>query len=162
MRLRLRASTAEDLRAIGAAIAPLLVAGDAIALGGDLGAGKTTLAQGLARGLGIAGPVTSPTFTLVREYPHGRLPLLHADVYRLDRVQDVLDLALEEDAEGGVLVVEWGDVIEALLPQEHLVIELTVAEPGDDREVFLRADGDTWTLRAAGLERALGAWLVAA
>jgi tRNA threonylcarbamoyladenosine biosynthesis protein TsaE len=116
MRLDLRAPTAADTRAIGEVLASLLVPGDAIALTGELGAGKTTFAQGLARGLGFTGVVVSPTFTLVREYRGGRLPVVHADVYRLDRVQDVVDLALEEEAEGGVLLVEWGDAVEALLP----------------------------------------------
>lgn len=161
MELRLRAATAEDTRAIGDAIAALLVPGDAIALTGELGAGKTTFAQGLARGLGFAGAVVSPTFTLVREYRGGRLPVIHADVYRLDRVQDVLDLGLEEQAEDGVLLVEWGDAVEALLPQDHLVIELTVPA-GDERSVRLLADGGSWSLRWERLERALEPWSAAA
>lgn len=161
MELRLRAATAEDTRAIGEAIAALLVPGDAIALTGELGAGKTTFAQGLARGLGFAGVVVSPTFTLVREYRGGRLPVIHADVYRLDRVQDVLDLGLEEQAEDGVLLVEWGDAVEALLPQDHLVIELTVPA-GDERSVRLLADGGSWSLRWERLERALERWSAAA
>ena len=86
MHLELRAATAEDTRSIGEAMAPLLAAGDAIALTGELGAGKTTFAQGLVRGLGFEGHVVSPTFTLVREYRSGRLPVVHADVYRLEPV----------------------------------------------------------------------------
>jgi tRNA threonylcarbamoyladenosine biosynthesis protein TsaE len=158
MRLQLRAPTAADTRAIGEALAPMLAAGDALALTGELGAGKTTFVQGLARGLGYGGPVVSPTFMLVRGYRGGRLPLVHADVYRLDRVQDVVDLALEEESEGGVLVVEWGDVIEALLPEGHLVVELTVPGPDEERAVTVEADGEPWTMRWERLERTLEPW----
>ena len=162
MRIELRAATAEDTRSIGEAIAPLLSAGDAIALTGELGAGKTTFAQGVARGLGFPGHVVSPTFTLVREYRSGRLPIVHADVYRLERVQDVLDLELDDEAEGGVLLVEWGVVVEALLPGGHLVIELGV--PGDtaERSVELRTEGETWLPRWERLERQLEPWRAAA
>ena len=162
MRLELRAPTAADTRSIGEALAPLLASGDAIALTGELGAGKTTFVQGLARGLGFDGAVVSPTFTLVREYRGGRLPVVHADVYRLERVQDVVDLALEEEAEGGVLLVEWGDAVEALLPEGHLVVELTVAGAGEERVLSLSADGDPWALRWERLERALEPWGAAA
>jgi tRNA threonylcarbamoyladenosine biosynthesis protein TsaE len=162
MRIELRAATAEDTRSIGEAIAPLLSAGDAIALTGELGAGKTTFAQGVARGLDFPGHVVSPTFTLVREYRSGRLPIVHADVYRLERVQDVLDLELDDEAEGGVLLVEWGDVVEALLPGGHLVIELGI--PGDttERSVELRTEGETWLPRWERLERQLEPWRAAA
>ena len=162
MRIELRAATAEDTRSIGEAIAPLLSAGDAIALTGELGAGKTTFAQGVARGLDFPGHVVSPTFTLVREYRSGRLPIVHADVYRLERVQDVLDLELDDEAEGGVLLVEWGDAVEALLPGGHLVIELGV--PGDtaERSVELRTEGETWLPRWERLERQLEPWRAAA
>jgi tRNA threonylcarbamoyladenosine biosynthesis protein TsaE len=162
MRLELRAPTAGDTRSIGRVLAPLLAPGDALALTGELGAGKTTFVQGLARGLGFEGAVASPTFTLVREYRGGRLLLVHADVYRLDRVQDVVDLALEEEAEGGILVVEWGDAVEAVLPEDHLVVELTVPGPGEERVVGLAADGQAWAIRWERLERALEPWGAAA
>ena len=162
MHIELRAATAEDTRSIGEAIAPLLTAGDAIALTGELGAGKTTFAQGLARGLGFPGHVVSPTFTLVREYRSGRLPIVHADVYRLDRVQDVLDLELDDAAEDGVLLVEWGDVVGALLPPGHLVIELGVSGDTEDRAVELRTEGQAWLPRWERLERELEPWRAAA
>ncbi len=162
MRVQLRAATAEDTRGIGEAIAPLVVAGDAFALTGELGAGKTTFVQGLARGLGFDGPVVSPTFTLVRWYPTGRLPITHADVYRLDRVQDVLDLGLEDGTDEGVLLVEWGDAVEGLLPDGHLVVELTVPAADDERAVAIWPAGDGWLLRWERLERALDRWSVAA
>lgn len=158
----LEAPTAEDTRAIGAALAELLQPGDALALTGELGAGKTTLVQGLARGLGFTGPVVSPTFTLVREYP-GRLRVCHVDVYRLDRVQDVIDLGLEEMIDGdGVLVVEWGDVVEELLPLEHLLVELTAPGPDERRRIELAGVGPSWAARWERLEQVLAPWEVAA
>jgi tRNA threonylcarbamoyladenosine biosynthesis protein TsaE len=158
MELELSAPTAEDTRSIGEGLAPLLVAGDAIALTGELGAGKTTFAQGVARGLGFEGHVVSPTFTLVREYRSGRLPVVHADVYRLERVQDVLDLELEPSAEDGVLLVEWGDAVEALLPDGHLVVELATGGEGDARTIALRTEGGSWLPRWERLERQLDPW----
>jgi tRNA threonylcarbamoyladenosine biosynthesis protein TsaE len=159
MRILLSSATAEDTRAIGGAIAPLLRPGDAIALTGELGAGKTTLVHGVARALGYEGPVASPTFTLVREYRTPRLTVLHADVYRLDRMQEVVDLELEELLEGaGVLLVEWGDAVETLLPEDHLVVELTVPGEGEDRVVSIRPAGSGWAARWERLEQAVDGW----
>lgn len=158
MHLELRAATAEETRSIGGAISSLLSPGDAIALAGELGSGKTTFAQGLARGLGFEGHVVSPTFTLVREYRPARLPVIHADVYRLERVQDVLDLELEQSADDGVLLVEWGDAVEALLPDGHLVVELAIDDPGDERTIVVRTEGRTWLPRWERLERQLEPW----
>ncbi|MBY5164468.1 tRNA (adenosine(37)-N6)-threonylcarbamoyltransferase complex ATPase subunit type 1 TsaE, partial [Salsipaludibacter albus] len=110
-------------RRLGRALAPLLETGDVLALTGELGAGKTCLVQGLAAGLGVDGPVTSPTFMLQRTY-RGRLPLVHLDVYRLEHVQDVLDLGDEALADDVVTVVEWGDTIAQLLPIDRLDLEL--------------------------------------
>ena len=162
MRLDLRSLEAGDTRAIGAELATYLSVGDVIALTGELGAGKTTFTQGVARGLGFDGTVVSPTFTLVREYRGGRLAVVHADVYRLDRVQDVLDLGLDELAEDGVLLVEWGDAVEGLLPPAHLIVELTVPGDGEERAVGIAGNGDPWALRWERLERALEPWVVAA
>jgi tRNA threonylcarbamoyladenosine biosynthesis protein TsaE len=160
MRIELRAPKPEDTRAIGEALSPLLRAGDALALTGELGAGKTTMVGGVASGLGFDGAVASPTFTLVREYRGGRLTVLHVDVYRLDRVQDVMDLGLEEALaeEPSILAVEWGDVVEALLPQDHLVVELTVEGDTDVRRVAVDAVGDGWRARWERLEQALDRW----
>jgi tRNA threonylcarbamoyladenosine biosynthesis protein TsaE len=159
MRVELRTATADDTRAVGEALAGLLRAGDAAALTGELGAGKTTLVQGVARGLGVADQVVSPTFTLVREYRGEHLDLAHVDVYRLDRVQDVVDLGLDEIADGGVLLVEWGDAVEALLPPDHLVIELRSSGRGDDeRDVAVAPVGPSWAERAERLEAVLAPW----
>src|SRR5438093_12360391 len=135
MELVVRTATAEDTRALGAALAPLLRVHDVLLLTGDLGAGKTTLVQGIARGLGAEEHVASPTFTLVREYVSGRIPIAHVDVYRLDRVQDVVDLALDELEDGEcVLIVEWGDAVEELLPDDRVRVELRTAVPGGDAD----------------------------
>ncbi|HET9725069.1 MAG TPA: tRNA (adenosine(37)-N6)-threonylcarbamoyltransferase complex ATPase subunit type 1 TsaE [Actinomycetota bacterium] len=157
MLLELGAPTVEDTRAIGAALAPFLKPGDAVALTGELGAGKTTLVQGVARGLGVTEAVVSPTFTLVREY-HGRLTLYHADVYRLDRVQDVLDLGFEEMTDDGALLVEWGDAVEGLLPADHLSIELTVPGGDERRRLVLTGVGGSWATRWERLEQTLERW----
>ena len=161
MRADLRAPTPDDTRAIGRAVASLLRAGDVVALGGELGAGKTTLVQGAATALGVAEPVLSPTFTLVREY-RGSLPIYHLDVYRLNRLQDVLDLGFEEMTDaGGVTFVEWGDAIEALLPESHLEIALRTPEQiggNEERWITVDAEGPTWTKRWERLESVLEPW----
>jgi tRNA threonylcarbamoyladenosine biosynthesis protein TsaE len=158
MRADLRAPAADDTRAIGRAIAPLLRAGDVVALGGELGAGKTTLVQGAAAALGVSEPVLSPTFTLVREY-RGTLPIYHLDVYRLNRVQDVLDLGFEEMTDaGGVTFVEWGDAIEALLPESHLRISLRTEDETEERWITVDAEGPAWAERWERLESALEPW----
>jgi tRNA threonylcarbamoyladenosine biosynthesis protein TsaE len=162
MRTEIRTATADDTRAAGRALAPLLRPGDALALTGELGAGKTTLVQGVAAGLGFDGHVVSPTFTLVREY-RGRVPIHHVDVYRLERVQDVLDLGLDDaTAEGGVLLVEWGDAVEGLLPAEHLVVTLTTVSADDEtRSILVEGVGPSWRLRWEQVERVLEPWGVA-
>ena len=150
---------AEDMRELGEAVAGLVQAGDVVSLTGDLGAGKTTFVQGAAAGLGgDAREVTSPTFTLVREY-RGRLPVYHVDVYRLDRVQQVIDLGFEEllDPEG-VTFVEWGDAIEGLLPESHLEIELWSRAEDEGRVAVVSARGPAWEMRWERLEATVSPW----
>ena len=162
MELLLRTATADDTRGVGAAIAPLLRISDVVVLTGELGAGKTTLVRGIATGLGAAEHVASPTFTLVREYVTGRLPVAHVDVFRLDRVQDVVDLALDE-LEGGacVLIVEWGDAVEELLPDDRLRVELTTEDPvgeTDARRITITSAGASWLERADELAAVTDPW----
>jgi tRNA threonylcarbamoyladenosine biosynthesis protein TsaE len=158
MRLELIAGAPEDMMAVGEAVASLLREGDAIALTGELGAGKTTFVRGAARALGFDGAVASPTFTLVREY-QGRLRVYHVDVYRLERVQDVLDLGVDEMvAEGGVLLVEWGDAVEGLLPDDHLLVEITLVSGEDARRIVVTGKGPSWTTRWERLERLTEPW----
>jgi tRNA threonylcarbamoyladenosine biosynthesis protein TsaE len=143
-------------------VASLLREGDAVALTGELGAGKTTFVRGAARALGFDGAVASPTFTLVREY-RGRVRIYHVDVYRLERVQDVLDLGLDEMvAEGGVLLVEWGDAVEGLLPDGHLLVEITLMGGEDARRIVVTGQGPSWATRWERLERLTEPWATAA
>jgi len=114
--MKFHTASADETRALAARLAPHLQAGDVVVLVGDLGSGKTTFAQGVARGLGVEGPVTSPSFTLVQQY-EGRLPVAHVDVYRLDRIQELHDLGFEELVDGaGVTLVEWGDAVAQAMP----------------------------------------------
>jgi tRNA threonylcarbamoyladenosine biosynthesis protein TsaE len=158
MRAELRAETADDTRAVGEVFAALLRPRDAVILTGELGAGKTTFVQGIARGLGVTDRVVSPTFTLVREY-HGRLEVAHVDVYRLERIQDVVDLGLEDLGDGeAVLLVEWGDAVEEVLPTDHVTIELTGGDDDEARRLVLTPGGPTWVERWERLEEALAPW----
>jgi tRNA threonylcarbamoyladenosine biosynthesis protein TsaE len=160
--LVIRTSNADETRAAAARLGELLRLRDVVVLTGDLGAGKTTFVQGVARGVGATEHVASPTFTLVREYVSGRVPLAHVDLYRLDRQQDVIDLALDELEDGErVLLVEWGDPVAELLGAERLRIELTGEDPtGEDetRRIVLDTVGNSWDDRAAALGEALERW----
>jgi tRNA threonylcarbamoyladenosine biosynthesis protein TsaE len=148
----------DETRELGAALAELARPGDVVVLAGDLGTGKTALAQGFADGLGVAEQVTSPTFTLARTY-EGRLRLHHLDVYRLDHLQEAEDLGLAELVDdGGVTLVEWGDVISPVLPADHLEVRLAYGDGDDDRSLQLAASGRSWAVRADSLRRLLGSW----
>lgn len=115
----------EETHAAGRRVAQELEPGTVICLVGDLGAGKTVFAQGIAEGLGIGEPVCSPTFTLIQEYGGGRLPLYHFDVYRIDGPWDMDDLGYEEYFYGdGVCLVEWGSLIEELLPENTIYVNI--------------------------------------
>jgi tRNA threonylcarbamoyladenosine biosynthesis protein TsaE len=158
--VRLRTGSPEQTRATGRAVAAVLEPGDVVILAGELGTGKTVFAQGLLRALGVEEHVVSPSFALVREY-EGRMPVAHVDVYRLDRVQELIDLALDESAAArGVTVVEWGDRVARALGPERLEVRLDrlpVGAGGDDdeRDVTLTLVGSTWHRRRVALERAL-------
>ena len=125
----------------GARLGGLLAPGDLILLDGSVGAGKTTMAQGIARGLGISEPVISPSFTIVREYA-GRLPLYHIDLYRLAPGSALESIGIEDYLYGdGAVVIEWPDRADALLPAEHLQVRLHVT--GDtQRSIRLVPTGD--------------------
>ena len=141
MRLEVVSRSAEETREIGRRLARGLSVGDTLLLHGDLGAGKTTFTQGLAAGLGIAGPVQSPTFTIVNEYD-GPLRLYHLDLYRLSGPGDLAGLGYEEYLEpsDGVSVVEWPERAGAMLPATYLLTTL-LAMPGDERRVVFDAVG---------------------
>jgi tRNA threonylcarbamoyladenosine biosynthesis protein TsaE len=120
---------AGDTRAVGRRLAGLLRAGDAVLLSGDLGAGKTVFASGIAEGLGVEDPVVSPSFILARRY-EGLLPMVHADLYRLESSGEVEDLDLTSEAADGVLVVEWGEVAGQAFTADHLLVRITADADG--------------------------------
>jgi tRNA threonylcarbamoyladenosine biosynthesis protein TsaE len=155
MRIELETATADRTRDLGATLAAALQARDTVVLTGDLGAGKTTLVQGIGRGLEVEDHVASPTFTLVKEYT-GRLEVAHVDVYRLERMQDVVDLGLDElGGPDRVLLVEWGDAVQDLLPEDRLRVELTTGPTGDVRRIVITARGPSWDPRWERLEQSL-------
>jgi tRNA threonylcarbamoyladenosine biosynthesis protein TsaE len=148
--MQLRADSLAATHAIAAALAGVARAGDMILLAGEMGAGKTAFAQGFGRALGVTDAITSPTFTLVHSYPipNSKQTLHHADLYRLETTGDVEELALHELAEfGGIVLVEWGDVVAGALG-DHLEVRL---EPdGDDDEarlITLEPTGPGWSGR---------------
>ena len=128
----------DELIALGQELGSLLEKNDVLILTGELGAGKTTLTKGLAKGLGIHQMIKSPTYTIVREY-EGRLPLYHLDVYRIGDDPDSIDLDDFLFGEG-VTVIEWGELLETSLPAGYLKVELL--KDGDGREICLSAVGE--------------------
>ena len=144
------------MRALGRAMAPALRAGDLVILTGDLGAGKTTLTQGLGEGLGVRGPVTSPTFVIARVHPSltGGPSLVHVDAYRLGDAAELDDLDLDTDLDEAVTVVEWGSGLAETLSADRLELRLTRADD-DVRTLTLAPVGARWL--DAGLREALGA-----
>ena len=152
--------SAAATRDLAAVVAGLCAAGDIVALAGELGSGKTVWVQGFARGLGVEEPVTSPTFTLVRPYRGHKLLLLHADLYRLDRLSEVEDLALLEQLDDrAVACIEWADLAEAVLPPDRLDVHLDYGEGDEERVIVVRPVGLRWARRADDLERLLSPWL---
>ena len=179
-----RTATPDDTKRVGAALARFLRPGDTVLLGGELGAGKTTLTQGLAAALGVGEPVTSPTFVLVHSYKTAAgWELLHADVWRLEHLQEVIDLALPELLEdGAAAVIEWGDIAAPALAPDWLHVAITydsgtsdsgTYDPGPDdsaataeqrtnsaptpahgRRLQFRAFGPSWQGRLAELSLA--------
>jgi tRNA threonylcarbamoyladenosine biosynthesis protein TsaE len=168
-----RTSAAEETKTLAGALAVLAEPGDLIVLAGDLGAGKTAFVQGFGRGLGVTEPITSPTFTLAQQY-EGRLLVHHLDVYRLDQLGEVAELGLGELLDdGGVVLIEWGDAILPVLPNDYLEVRLMYppvppvppvgggesGSPGEDeRRIVLRAVGPAWGRRQVSLLHAIAPW----
>jgi len=125
-------ASAAETQALAAALGGAARAGDVLLLEGPLGAGKTCFTQGLARGLGVKTPVKSPTFVLVTQH-HGRVPLTHVDLYRVEGTQSLDDLGLEERGDGAVLAVEGGEKLASRLADGLVVV---LAEEGDGRRVI--------------------------
>jgi tRNA threonylcarbamoyladenosine biosynthesis protein TsaE len=138
-----RLATAEDTQAFGRRLGQRLRAGDLVVLTGDLGSGKTTLTQGIGEGLGVRGPVTSPTFVIARTHPSlvGGPALVHVDAYRLGSQLELDDLDLDADLDDSVTIVEWGAGLAEQLSEARLEISLT-GEP--ERTARLVAVGERW------------------
>ncbi|HPM77643.1 MAG TPA: tRNA (adenosine(37)-N6)-threonylcarbamoyltransferase complex ATPase subunit type 1 TsaE [bacterium] len=135
----------EQTRDLAARLARRLKPGDAVALVGELGAGKTRFVQGLARGLGVPAdvPITSPTFTLLAVHEQGRLPLYHFDLYRLSTCVDLDRIGAEEYLwGGGVSVIEWADRVPEALPDDCLWIEFVFV--GEERRLIFRTNDERW------------------
>jgi tRNA threonylcarbamoyladenosine biosynthesis protein TsaE len=146
-------TSAAQTRALGEVLGRVLRPGDVVVLAGDLGSGKTTFAQGVATALGITEPVTSPTYTIVHEY-EGRVPLVHVDVYRLERLAELYDLGLEELTDDArAMLIEWGDIVAQALPNDRLVVHLELGADDDERMISFVAHGASWRARVAQLER---------
>lgn len=150
-----RLSTVEDTRAFGRALATVLRAGDLLILTGPLGAGKTALAQGIGAGLGVSGAVTSPTFVIARVHRPdpargGRLPMVHADAYRLGAVSDpraeVDDLDLDASVDDSVTLVEWGEGMVEQLTDAYLEVRIDRRDD-DSRAIELVGHGGDWASR---------------
>jgi tRNA threonylcarbamoyladenosine biosynthesis protein TsaE len=144
--VRLTVDTPEAMSELGEQLAADLRAGDLVVLSGQLGAGKTTLAQGIGRGLGVTGAVLSPTFVIARVHRGGRLPLVHVDAYRLSSIAEVDDLDLDASLEASVTVVEWGEgLVEDLAGDRlHVTISRPVADGDETRTVEIVAVGPRW------------------
>ncbi|MEV4459219.1 tRNA (adenosine(37)-N6)-threonylcarbamoyltransferase complex ATPase subunit type 1 TsaE [Microbispora sp. NPDC049633] len=142
-----RAVTAEETRALGARLAALLGPGDLVVLSGPLGAGKTTLVQGVAEGLKVRGPITSPTFVIARVHPSlsGGPALVHADAYRLGGTLEVDDLDLDASLEESVTVVEWGEGLVEGLSEDRLEIHVERGAEGEERRVRVTGVGPRWS-----------------
>jgi tRNA threonylcarbamoyladenosine biosynthesis protein TsaE len=141
---------------LGEAIGALLEGQEVLCLEGELGSGKTTLVQAIARSLGVIEPITSPTFTLVNEY-HGRgVTLYHVDLYRLHTVDEIVQAGIDDCfRSAGLCLVEWAERARAVLPKEHLYITLEHAGK-DKRKISLRAEGAPYRKMLSRLRETVG------
>ena len=130
----LKIKNENETKKFGFALAKELKAGDVIALIGDLGTGKTALTKYIAEALGVEEDITSPTFTIIKEYKSGRIPLYHFDVYRLSGEEEMYELGFEEYFYGnGVCIVEWADKIKGIIPKNSTVIQISYGDSEFER-----------------------------
>ena len=154
--LELRSYSPRQTQFLGNRLGELAQQSDIVLLTGELGTGKTCLVQGIARGLGIKEYAFSPSFVIVREY-HGRLPLYHMDLYRLDDTSEIAELGLEEYLyRDGISVIEWAEKALEVLPEDNLLITLSYV-PGHEtqRSISLRSEGQRYSELARQLQSAL-------
>lgn len=155
--LQLTSHSPEQTQSLGVSLGKLAQLGDIFLLNGNLGSGKTCLTQGIAWGLGVKEHAFSPSFIIVREY-QGRLPLYHIDLYRLDHIEEIINLALEEYLYGnGICVIEWADKGMEVMPEENMLITLSYISP-TDRSICLKPNGDRYKVMLESLHRDLETW----
>ena len=144
----------EETAALAERLGAAAEAGTVLCLVGDLGAGKTLFTQGFARGLGVTGEVTSPTFALMNQY-NGRLPVTHFDLYRLEREEELDDIGFYEYAEDdrGVVLIEWADKFPDALPEPHIRLEIERGETENERRLVFSATEEDNTLWRALTEK---------
>lgn len=134
--MRIITNSAEETMNIGKKIGEKLMPGDILSLNGDLGAGKTHITKGIARGLNVEDYITSPTFIIVNEY-EGRIPLYHFDVYRIEDIDEMYEIGFDEYLYGkGACIIEWGKIVKELLPSNTINIEINKLED-DQREIII-------------------------
>jgi tRNA threonylcarbamoyladenosine biosynthesis protein TsaE len=156
MTLSLRTASVAATRRLGERIGRRLRAGDVVLLSGELGTGKTVLAQGIGAGLGVSDPIKSSSFVIMNQYAGSELTLYHADLYRLEDPEQVAELALEEQASRGVLVVEWPERAPDELPPEHLLVRLAY-DGARGRNIEIETHGERYEeiLSKLGVRRPL-------
>jgi tRNA threonylcarbamoyladenosine biosynthesis protein TsaE len=158
--ISIKTKSADDTKDFAAALSQAMLKGDLVVLVGQIGAGKTTFAQGFGHGLGVSEPITSPTFVLMRSY-EAPLALHHVDIYRLDHLQEVIEIGLLELLdEGGVALMEWGDLAAPVLPHDYLEITIELDDVPDARAITLAGVGSAWSSREEALKRFVGNWIV--
>lgn len=143
--IEVRCPTETDTHRVAGRLSATLQPGDIVVLAGPLGSGKTLFTQGLAAGLGVDEPVVSPSFVLMRQYRSGFIPIVHVDAYRLGSLNEFEDLDAFDLASDGVLVIEWGDAVQPLLPSDHLHIDFVVEEDG--ARLLRLIPGGAWRTR---------------
>ena len=133
----IKTHSAKETRLLGARLAELLQAGDTVLLQGDLGAGKSELARGIARGLGITGAVPSPSFTILNAYDDGRVPLYHFDWYRIHDPDEISEMGMEEQIGGdGIALIEWSEMAPQCVPEKALRVDIRTVDE-ETREIVL-------------------------
>jgi tRNA threonylcarbamoyladenosine biosynthesis protein TsaE len=160
--LTARTRSAEETRGLGQALGELVAPGDVVLLMGDLGSGKTTFVQGFARGLGVPDTATSPSYTLMHQY-EGRYPMLHVDLFRCGRAQEVIDLGLEEMLEPPwVVAIEWGEKAAPLVAADFLEIEFHWDESDEDSRTIQFRPYGRWRDKMRILTDAVRGWVAEA
>lgn len=158
MTLTAHTRSAKETQALAAELAVFVRPSDLILLCGDLGSGKTAFVQGFGAALGVEEAITSPTFVIMRNH-EGRIPMVHMDAYRLEHLQEAVDLGLAEILDdGAVALIEWGDMVAPVLPADFLEVRLERGVGDDDREITIRAVGARWSPRLRGIGEALAPW----